>query len=116
MNMDTIVILVTLIAMLFTILTFMNNQSKKIDGLYSKITNLEIEVKTGFQKIDSKLDVFDGRINTTSVRLDDTNQRVTENKESIKEIKIEFKEQRTEQKNFENKVFDILNASKIPAH
>jgi len=85
--------------------------------LTNRMTSLEIKVDTGFQKINSKLDVSEERVNTTNVRLDDTNKIVERMEmETIKELKAEIKEIRTEQKSFENKIFDILNAPKVQAH
>jgi len=90
----TIIAIPTVTIVGSNIVLFMN-LNKKVDNLNDRITNLEIETKVGFEKLNSKFDRLDERYTNL-------NQRTNK-------IEAELKEQRSEFKEMLNKVLDVFN-------
>lgn len=101
MNVDTIIIIITLIAMLFTILAFISNQSKKIDNLNKELVDFKVETSTRLSKIETKLDISDIQYHSTNETIKSNNQNTIQR---IDKLEIDYKEL----KDYLNKMFDKM--------
>jgi len=109
MNTDIIIListqLLTTIVIVLAIINQSNNLNKKIDDLNNRLTNLEIKVETGFEKINSKLDISDIQYHNTNETVKSTNQTTNQR---VDKLESDFKEFKADQKSLINKILDLL--------